>query len=142
MATTYRGEDRRRENVAWKGPERRSRFAPSSGGQLLEEGAAPSGPTGQVADNPNEFTSDGGEGTNTPNEWTALRNQSSIGTPGVDDRETREPDEADPETGGTGDEGGDARRRHLRRPGKRGGRPGLRRLDPAQHRHDFRGARA
>ena len=108
MATTYQGEERRRQNGGWKGPERRSRFAPSAGGQLLEEGEAPSGPTGRIEDNPNEFTSDGGKGTNTPNEWTEQRNRSTIGTPGVDDRETREHDEADPETGGTGDEGGAA----------------------------------
>jgi len=108
MAATYGGEERRRENGGWTGAERRSRFAPSAGGQLLEEGETPSGPIGRVEDNANEFTSDGGEGTGTPNAWTAHRNQSTIGTPGVDDRETREPDEADPRTGGTGDEGGAA----------------------------------
>ena len=108
MAGSYRGEDRRRESGGWTGPERRSRFAPAAGGQLLEEGAVPTGPTGQREDNPNEFTSDGGEGTNSPNQWTGPRNRSTIGTPGVDDRETREPDEADPATGGTGDEGGAA----------------------------------
>jgi hypothetical protein len=66
MPGSYRGEDRRRESVGWTGPERRSRFAPAAGGQLLEEGAVPSGPTDQLEDNPNEFTSDGGEGTDTP----------------------------------------------------------------------------
>ena len=38
MAGRYRGEDRRRENAGWTGPERRSRFAPGAGGQLLEAG--------------------------------------------------------------------------------------------------------
>ena len=36
MAATYRGEERRREDAGWTGQERRSRFAPSAGGQLLE----------------------------------------------------------------------------------------------------------
>ncbi|HEX6643914.1 MAG TPA: hypothetical protein VF037_04510 [Gemmatimonadales bacterium] len=100
----YTGRERRRDGREWNGPERR--IAPSGASQLLEEGDLPSGPAGTWEDNVNEFTSDGGAGTNTPNEWTAARNRSTIGTPGADDRETREPDEADPETGGTGDEGG------------------------------------
>lgn len=99
--------DRRRaRQKPWRGPERR--IAPAALGQLLEEGDRPSGLAGTREDNPNEFTSEGGAGSNTPNEWTELRNRTTTGEPGTDDQEERELDEADPETAGTGDEGGAA----------------------------------
>lgn len=53
MGISYRGDDRRRESAGWRGPERRSRFAAGSAGQLLEEGAAPSGPTSPLEDSAN-----------------------------------------------------------------------------------------
>jgi len=104
----YTGRERRQRALEWHGPERRARIARNAAGQLLEEGDAPSGPVGTLEDNPNEFTSRGGKGTNTPNEWTEIRNRSDVGARGADDREGRQLDEADPETGGTGDEGGAA----------------------------------
>lgn len=107
----YTGDrDRRRGGTAiWEGPERRgSRISPAAGGQLLEEGDAPLGPVGTFGESNSEFTSQGGEGSNQPNDWTHQRNQTELGALGTDDREGREPDEADPRSGGTGDEGGAA----------------------------------
>ena len=102
--------DRRRgHSTSWGGPERRGRrIAPAAGGQLLEEGDAPSTPVGSFTGSENEFTGAGGRGSNEPNDWTWQRNRSDMGELGTDDREDREPDEADPRTGGTGDEGGAA----------------------------------
>ncbi len=91
---------------AWRGPERR--IASPAGGQLLEEGDQPSGPIGNFGGSDTEFTTTGGQGSNEPNDWTLQRNQTDPGELGTDDREGREHDEADPRTGGTGDEGGAA----------------------------------
>jgi len=91
----------------WKGPERRH-ISPDAEGQLLEQGDQPAGPAGSFAGSSTEFTTGGGEGSNEPNEFTAQRNRTDVGALGTDDREGREPDEADPRRGGTGDEGGAA----------------------------------
>ena len=99
-------ERRRPRAEAWRGPERR--IAPAAGGQLLEEGDQPAGPIGNFAGSDTEFTTAGGQGSNQPNDWTFQRDQTDTGAQGADDREAREPDEADPRTGGTGDEGGAA----------------------------------
>jgi len=99
--------DRRRPRAeAWRGPERR--IATPAGGQLLEEGDQPTGPIGNFGGSDTEFTTAGGQGSNQPNDWTYRRDQTGVGALGTDDREAREPDEADPRTGGTGDEGGAA----------------------------------
>lgn len=99
--------DRRRPRAeAWRGPERR--IATPAGGQLLEEGDQPTGPIGNFGGSDTEFTTAGGQGSNQPNDWTYRRDQTDVGALGTDDREAREPDEADPRTGGTGDEGGAA----------------------------------
>jgi hypothetical protein len=99
--------DRRRGRWrGWDGPERR--IASAAGGQLLEQGDRPGGPIGNFAGSDSEFTTSGGLGSNEPNDWTHQRNQTDVGALGADDREGREPDEADPRTGGTGDEGGAA----------------------------------
>ena len=101
--------DRDRRNPraeAWRGPERR--IASAAGGQLLEEGDDPTGPVGNFGGSDTEFTNSGGQGSNQPNDWTHQRDRTDVGALGTDDREAREPDEADPRTGGTGDEGGAA----------------------------------
>jgi len=99
--------DRRKPRAeAWPGPERR--IAQAAAGQLLEEGDRPGGPIGNFGGSDTEFTTSGGQGSNQPNDWTFQRDQTDVGALGTDDRESREPDEADRRTAGTGDEGGAA----------------------------------
>ena len=103
-----RPERRSGQRGEWKGPERRSRFAPGARGQLLERSDDPvgDGPTGTLEEGTTEFTSDGGFGANIPNRFGGFRTDDDQGVSGEDDRTDRRGDDPDRVSGGTGGEGG------------------------------------
>lgn len=93
-----REERRRTTTRQWNGPERRSRFASSAGGQLLERSEGVADPVGSLGDDPDLFSTEGEEGTNIGGRYGGPVHQVG-GNPNRGD----EPDHID---GGTGGEGG------------------------------------
>jgi hypothetical protein len=93
-----REERRRATTRQWSGPERRSHFAASAGGQLLERGQGVADPVGSLGDDTDLFSTEGEAGTNIGGRYGGPAHEIG-GNPNRGD----EPDGID---GGTGGEGG------------------------------------
>lgn len=92
-------EERRRVTTRqWTGPERRNRFAPGAGGQLLERGEGAADPVGSLGDESDIFSTEGERGTNIGGRYGGPAHE-----PGPNPNRGDEPDHID---GGTGGEGG------------------------------------